>query len=443
MKKLNLKKVTILVCITLFATSSAVQSLDVGNQWKDPFPSSSDTSNFISDSLTLDVALQMVIRFNSSLKASQKHREAVRGLVRQANFRPNPELELEGEDVAGDLKGFSESEMTIQLSQDLELWGQRKARRNAALRNREAVNWETRMKDFDIYAETKLRFYELLHTQKKLKLSEQAAQLALEVTESARVRVKKGAALSSEHLLARLGFDRAQMGVALAETELENAQRNLNVLWRGEGDDLKVVDSDPTPAALPDINVLKSYLKGSREALMWTLEQARIKAQLNLERANGLPSPSLSGGYKRSEVEDINTFLIGFAIPIPLFNRNQGNISSLQLQSEAAKSAQEQALANAEAELQTIHRRLSQLISNHESLDTLILPKAEETYLSLKQAYELGRIPYSTLLEGEQSLIDVSFELNDLDLVIKQETIALEQLLGISLKDIITNQRRR
>ena len=100
-------------------------------------------------------------------------------------------------------------------------------------------------------------------------------------------------------------------------------------------------------------------------------------------------------------------------------------------------------MANAEAELETIYRNLEQLLLSRASLDTLILPEAEEAYSSLKRAYEMGRIPYSTLLEGEQGLTEVGFELNDLHLAIRQESTALEQLLGISLRGITISQGRK
>ena len=437
MKKPNVDHTTILLCaITLLATVLVAQSQELGGQWKDPFPSRTDTSTVISDSLTLDVASRLVIQ------ANRLQREAARRSVNQANLRPNPELEFESEDVGGDLNGFRESEMVILLSQELELWGQRKARRKAAVRDMEALNWETRVEDFDIYAETKTRFYALLHAQNKVRMTEEAARLAQEVAEAATIRVEKGAALSSEQLLGQLGFERARTEVTLAETELGNARRNLAALWRGGEQDFRVVDSAPSTATLPDLAVLKSYLEQSREVVWWTFEDASVNALLNLEEANRLPSPTLSGGYKRSRADRTNTFLVGVGIALPLFNRNQGAISSLRVQSEALKSAREQALVNAEAELKTVHQGLNTLLSHRASLDTLILPKAEEAYRSLKRAYTLGRIPYVTLLEGEQNLIDVGFELNDLDLAINQKIIALEQLLGISLKNIMINQRR-
>ncbi|UCG10951.1 MAG: TolC family protein [Deltaproteobacteria bacterium] len=440
MKKPNLNQTTVLLCMSiLLAALPAAQSQELEKQWKDPFPSRMDTSTVNSDSLTLDMVLRLVAQGNSSLRANRMQREAAHGLVRQANLRPNPELEFEAEDVGGDLTGFRESEMTIVLSQELELWGQRRTRRKVALGDAERVEWETRVEDFDTYVEAKLRFYALLHAQKKLELAEEAARLAFEVAEATGIRVQKGAALHSELLLGQLGFERARAEVMLAETEVGNARRNLAGLWRGGRKDFKVVESDPVGATLPDLTILKSYLPESREVVGWSFEEANVNAQLNLEKTNRLPTPTLSGGYKRSEVDRTNTYLVGLGIPLPLFNRNQGAISSLRLQSEAVKSAREQALVNTEVELEAAHQRLSTLLSSRASLENLILPKAEEAYQSLKRAYELGRIPYATLLEGERSLIEVRFELNDLDLATRQEIVALERLLGIDLRYITNN----
>lgn len=424
----------------LLAASPAAHSREFEKQWKNPFPSGVGTSTVDFDSLTLDMVLQLVARGNSSLRANRMERNVAGESVRQANLRPNPELEFEAEDVSGDLAGFRESEMTVVLSQELELWGQRKARRRVALADADRAEWESRVEDFDIYAESKLRFYAMLYAQSKLKLAEEAARLALEVAETARLRVDKGAALSSEQLLGQLAYERARAEVVLAETELENAKGSLAALWRGDQRNIGTVISDPGLEILPDLASLKPYLEGSREVVRCGFEETSVNGLLHLERANRLPSPTLSGGYKRSQADGTSTYLVGVGIPLPLFNRNQGSISSLKAQSDALNSAREQALANAEAELEAIHQRLNSLLGNRASLQTLILPKAEEAYRSLKRAYELGRIPYTSLLEGEQILIEVLFELNDLNLAIRQEIVALERLLGIDLKDITGNQ---
>jgi len=431
-----------LLASILLAASSAAHSQGLEKQWKNPFPSGMDTLTVDFNSLTLDMVLQLVPRGNSSLRANRMERNAAGESVRQANLRPNPELEFEAEGVGGDMAGFRESEITIALSQELELWGQRKARRRVALADAERIEWETRVEDFDIYTEAKLRFYSLLHAQSRLELTDKAARLAREVAEAAGVRVEKGAALASEQLLGRLEFERAQREVVLAETELESARRSLAALWRGDQRNIGTVIPDPGLETLPDLASLKSYLKGSREVVRCGFEETGVNGLLHLEKTNRLPSPILSGGYRRSQADGTCTYLVGVGIPLPLFNRNQGTISSLKAQSDALKSAREQALTNVEAELETIHQRLNSLLENRASLRTLILPKAEEAYRSLKRAYELGRIPYTALLEGEQTLMEVRFEVNDLDLAMRQEMVALERLLGIDLKDITGNQER-
>jgi len=63
----------------------------------------------------------------------------------------------------------------------------------------------------------------------------------------------------------------------------------------------------------------------------------------------------------------------------------------------------------------------------------IILPQAQETYRSLRQAFEKGKVIYSVLLQGEQTLIELRAELNDLDLALVEQVIALEQLLGVHL----------
>ena len=67
-------------------------------------------------------------------------------------------------------------------------------------------------------------------------------------------------------------------------------------------------------------------------------------------------------------------------------------------------------------------------------IKTQVLPKAEETYLSLKSAYDKGKLPYSILLDAQRMSLDLRFELNDIGLTIQQEILTLERLLGITIQ---------
>ena len=337
------------------------------------------------------------------------------------------------EEAGLDAPGFRESELTALLSQEIELWGKRGHRRNVAQRELEAVEWETVLESYEIYAATAERFVALGHAQKQTDHALEATQLAAAITESARKRVENGAAMASELLLAELELERARLELAQAESELANARDELASLWKGEGQHLVVAQSDLDPAIVSDLDGLQALVDGSGEVLAMEKEAGLVNAQLNREKAEGKPNLSVGGGYRRSAVDGSNTLVFGIGLPMPLFNRNQGTVSALVAQAEVTRLGLEQALLNARTKFKTIVRRIEQSFSRYFTIDTVLIPLAEETYHSLTEAYEKGKLPYSTLLEGQRTLIYLYIERNDLDLSIKKEIIALERLLGITL----------
>ena len=404
-------------------------------QWDDPFQSQVEVPEIVFDSLTPDMALHLVGRANRSLLAGQKNIVAVSGAVEQSGLRPNPEFELESENMGGSLKGFRETEITVLLSQELELWGKRGARRNAALRDRDVAIWQAKAAASDVCAETRTRFYELVHAQSQVELVLDATELASELTSAARVRMEKGAAPSSELLLSEMELESARLDLAKAETEIENARLHLTAMWNGDESMIVAVEDD-MPGNLPQIEVLMPYIEKSRPVMIWSLEKERLEALLGLERANGKPNLTLSGGLKRSEADKASSFVAGISLPIPIFDRNQGSVKALAARLEEVTYEWEQSLSEAEAELSAILKTLDRLHSSHDALDTLILPKATQAFESLRHAYENGRTPYSEFLEGKRKLIDVRSQHIDTHLQIRREAIALERLLGISLKDL-------
>jgi cobalt-zinc-cadmium efflux system outer membrane protein len=202
-----------------------------------------------------------------------------------------------------------------------------------------------------------------------------------------------------------------------------------------KGDGLKLIVAEPKldKSIIFRITGLQPFVKNNREVAVLEHESKILKSQLAVEKSEAKPNLTFSGGIKRLQADETNSFIFALGIPLSLFNRNQGTVYSLRTQSEAIQLAKEQAQLNAEAEFLSLEQKLSQLLSRHNSMDTLLLPLSEKAYRSLNNAYKLGRIPYSTLLESERSLVDLRFELNDLELEIRKEIGSIERLLGIKL----------
>jgi cobalt-zinc-cadmium efflux system outer membrane protein len=179
------------------------------------------------------------------------------------------------------------------------------------------------------------------------------------------------------------------------------------------------------------------FIEKSRPVTIWSLEKERLEALLGLERANGKPNLTLSGGVKRSEADKANSFVAGISLPIPVFDRNQGNVRALAARLDEVTYEWEQSSSEAEAELLTILKTFDRHRSSHAALDTLILPKAMQAFESLRHSYENGRTPYSEFLEGRRRLIDVRSQHIDVHLQLRRELIALERLLGLSLEYLL------
>src|SRR3972149_3662248 len=155
--------------VWLFATSLVAQSPQ--GQWRDPFPTDTSSLSAPPESLDLGSALRLVVRANRNLRAGEFQRESAKGSVQQAGLRPNPEFDLESENVGGSFGGFSQSETSLKLSQEMELFGKRGSRQKFAKAAYTLTDRLVAVQRFDLFVETKLRFYAARHAQRRVELA--------------------------------------------------------------------------------------------------------------------------------------------------------------------------------------------------------------------------------------------------------------------------------
>ncbi len=429
----NLIVIFSLLTVNLFPPAARAENSDSYIQWQEPFDTENKAAIPITDSLPLETVLNLVAQANPGLMASRKQVEAMDGLVNQAGLRPNPELEIEFEEVGWDAPGFNESEIGIVLSQEFELWGKRNNRKKLAKSERAAAEFETIVFGFELRTETIENFYTLAHAQRQVILARQANEIAEAIAATTKTRVEKGAALSAELLLAELELEQTKLELARVKSQLHIAKRGLASMWKGDGSNLIVVEPKLDKSIISGFAGLQPLVENNQEVAAFEHESKILKARLAVEKSEGKPNLTFSGGIKRARADETNSFIFALGMPLSIFNRNQGTVYSLVTQSEAIKLAKEQARINAEAEFSSLEQNLRQLLSRHNSIDTLLLPLSERAYRSLEEAYNMGRIPYSTLLGSQRSLVDLRFELNDLELEIRKEIGSIERLLGIKL----------
>lgn len=426
-----------LVLVGILLVSCGPARLFAGELWQSPFDTTvAPVSSNSADALTLDAVLDLVARGNPHLRALQARNQASQGLLRQARLWSNPEIGFYAEVVGWDAPGLAESELNVSLSQELELFGQRAARTRYAETQIDATQLQTRMAAFDLYTEVKMRFYALVHARRQLELAERTLSLADDIVANIEFRIDKGAALQSELLLAELELNRARLSVDEARQAFLSTTALLAAMWQGAPDSLDVVASlEPSLSdVISTVSALRDRLDSSRTLLQLRQDAMLLQVERSLAVAEARPPITVSGGFKRLEVDNSMSFLFGVSMPLPFVNRNQGVRQRLAAEVRAVEYDAQRARLETRARLQTHVQRLGQLVERHTRLDSVLLPIAEEAYTTLQGAYEAGRVPYTQLLEAERSLNSLHFEHNDMLFEIHREVISVETLTGVTLR---------
>jgi cobalt-zinc-cadmium efflux system outer membrane protein len=157
------------------------------------------------------------------------------------------------------------------------------------------------------------------------------------------------------------------------------------------------------------------------------LERARWSLQLACAQV----TPNITGqiGVGVDTASDDTYAIVGVSVPLPIRNRNQGNIQTARADIAAASAAIEQTrlsldgrLADAVGRYQTARQRYEQLVSR-------IVPNAEETYRLSQQAFAAGESDFLQLLTVQRTLFTTRLSALDAFGQAKQALAEIEGLL--------------
>lgn len=440
---------SLFVCLSFIclSVSSSALAADQGGgglrAWRDPFSWENQSSAQQDESLSLSTVLAKVAAGNPVVQSLVVRSKRASGLINQAGRGPNPTLSLDAENMGGSYSAFSQSEIALGLTHRLELGGKRGARKTAAIADSLSIELENSITRFEVYAITRERFYATLHAQEQLALAEHAKTVADQVVDAVALRVREGASPISDQQLAEIERQRAILGVRRLQTELSARQQHLVALWSGVENrsqvsgSLAVSTSGEMTISIDSLTTFAAEVQSANAALRSNSTLVR------LERAAGRPDLNVTGGVKRLESDEATTFLLGLSVPLPLFDRRQGSVAALLSRTEEITLAKRKAEIQARSELQILQMRLAQEIASRDAVQAGILPSSEQAFAGLQEAYRLGTIPYSNLLEGERAVIEARSLLNDLNLEIRQTLIAFERLVGVKSEELFSIEERQ
>ena len=351
--------------------------------------------------LTLDQALQTAFARNPDLAAAQWEIGIAEGDRQQAGLIPNPEVSWEAEDTRRDSRTT-----TVMLSQPIELGGKRGARIDVASRAQDAAGIELQRKRNALRADVIQAFTSAQTAQQRLQLSRQSLQLAEHGLRVALGRIEAGKSSPVEGTRAQVQRSEVRLELSRAERDQANAYQQLaQVMGAPLPASTTVQTATQSMPAVPPPTRLLERLNETAELRLATLQIDQREASLGLEKAQRIPDLTVSIGSQYSELERERVNVVGLSMPIPLFNRNQGNVLAAARRTDQARDLRNATELRLRSEIQTTLEQWQTANGEVQAFNQTILPSAQRAVDSATRGFEMGKFGFLDVLDAQRTLI--------------------------------------
>lgn len=398
--------------------------------------------------LTLEMAIAAALKSNPGLRSFAYEFRALDAQTRQANLRPAPSLSADLENVlgTGENSGFDSAELTLAMSQVIELGGKRDARGSVALATRSAADIELQASQLDVLAEVTRRVIAVASEQERLRLAGVARGLAEQTVSGAERRVNAARSPHVEMDRARISLEQARLAERRAMADLQSARLQLAATW---GEPVALLNGQPFGEVQADLfsmpvsgefNDLLARLDATPDFQRFNSEARLRDAQLRLASTLRKPDLALSAGVRHLQATRDQALVLSVSVPLFSGRRASAFTDEAQARREQIDSQRQAALVSVHATLFELHKSLQQAVLEVHALQNEIMPLAQEALRETQYAYDRGRYSYLELVDAQREFLGIQSELIDAATDAHRLQTELERLTG---EPLATNETTR
>lgn len=350
--------------------------------------------------VTLDDALARGREVSPRISRAEAELRAAEARAVQAGLRPNPALGVEVENFSGTgpYRSFRQSEVTVAVSQEFELGGERRARKAVAGAERDFARLSLNRAAADLAYDIAVAHAELRAAEERAVLARGNLTRAQELARIAGTLVDAG----RDPPLRKL---RADAMLAEAEAEglrsfglLLTARRKLGLLIGSDDSDLSAIGGDPVPTVpLPSGTA-------SLDERLAAAERDAASARITLARAEGVPNVTASGGFRKFRESGDTAFVMGLSVPLPFNNRGRSGVDAAKASSDAAEATLAQTRLDTSFTRQEAQTLLSAANQRLAALTGPGLRQASEAERLAGIGYRAGKFTLLELIDAQQAL---------------------------------------
>ena len=402
-------------------------------------------SPVMAQELTIEQLVVIALERSPELRSARAEIAAAQAQVTQAALSPNPMLTGSRQQQVGG----RDSETMIQLAWPLD-WGRRPARVAAAAREADVVRASVAERERVLASAVRAQAGRLLAARRNLTIADEALTAARGLRDLLERRAAEGAVPQLEANLSALEMWRIEAERAFAAADAEVAAIDLRALAGLPADAPLALSEtleaivrtaassvEPPPAA-PRADVLEAQARVA-------LGEARVGAA----RREGALDLNLFGGYSRMRfgfgqlgltptgapepIQGVfHNVMFGTTLMLPWRNRNQGAVAAAEAERDGARElvAARALLARAEVDAAVVREREARRAVDLYAASILAL--AQRNNDVLLEAYELGSLPLTDLLDNQRRYLEIERAYTDTLVKAYEARVALRRARGES-----------
>ena len=256
----------------------------------------------------------------------------------------------------------------------------------------------------------RLRFYEALAAQRRLELTRQVSEIGQQLAQSTK-RLYEGQQVAQSDLLqAEVEAGESDILATTASLQNEEAWRRLAAVVGLPNPDRCELEGK-LDGDIPQYDWETTYGRLLSESPELGAAQARVqKARLSIERAHreNIPNIDVMASAAHRNQNDFDVAGVQVGIPIPIRNRNQGNIMAADSELIAAENDVHRIELDLQQRLAIVFQRYANARQQIDRYQTDLLPRAQKSLDFIGQGYKAGQTTYLTALTSQRTYIRVN-----------------------------------
>jgi len=395
--------------------------------------------------LTLEALVDLALAENPEVRAARAEVEAARGRLHQAGLRPNPMLDLSGQqNVTG-----PDNTLMVGVTLPLDLNGRKDGRVAVAERELDMKRAGVAERERRLRADVKVKAGEWLAARRTLGFTEELLQVNRDALALVGERVRRGATPPLEESLMQVEVHRLEASQRILASRVEVLALQLKALAGLPPEASLTLRAELEPPGLPVglAEGLARALAARPDLTAARTDLALARARITKEQAEGRWDASVNVGYQRQDfgydlngltkgggtrpIQDVFHYVgAGVTITLPVRNRNEGNVAAAAAEAQAAER-------RIDFVTLAIRQEVTAAFTAHDAVQRAleiyargVRDVARRNLAVVRRTYELGRTPLLEVIAEQRRYIEIETGYTEALKQVYDSVVEIERVVG-------------